>query len=91
MRRWLFATAWRRLMFAMFVLWVLLMLGASGPFLAEGDWSGYVTFTGIILAILGLFYLVPRISNWVEYRKWDARFDHYKDPADDGGSTEGER
>lgn len=90
MRKWLFATAWRRLMFATFLLWLVFMLIATVAFVLAGDWTAYVVFTLMILVTVALFYLVPRVSNWVEYRKWDARFDHYKDSATDGGHPEGE-
>ena len=92
MSRWLFATAWRRLMFAIAVLWAFLMMVATVAFVIAGDWSAYVIFTFAILAVVALVYLVPRVCNWVEYRHWDARLDHYRDPRQpSGGPTEGEK
>lgn len=75
---WLDTTAGR----ATFVLvWVWLTFMAVGlvQFLTGGGPWGFIFGTGLVLWIVLMIYLVPRVSNWVQYRKWDARLDHYKD------------
>lgn len=92
-RSWLFATAYRRFIFTLFVAWLLGMGVAVAVYIVSGgrDPMGFILFTALILAVWFLSYFIPRVSNWVEYRKWDNRLDHYKDSATDGGSTEGEK
>ncbi len=71
-------------MVAVFVVWLFLMAVATLAFIVSGgDWTGYVVFTVMVLILVAMFYLLPRVSNWVEYGHWDARLDHHKDPRQD--------
>jgi hypothetical protein len=88
--RW-FDTAMGRGMFVLLVVWITFMLVGLIQFMTGGGPWGFVMATGLVGWVFLMIYLVPRASNWVRYRKWDARTDHYRDSATDGGSTEGEK
>lgn len=88
--RWLDST-WGRFTFVMFVVWITFMAVGLIQFLTGGGAWGFLIATLLVAWVYAMLFLIPRVSNWVQYRKWDARLDHYKDPATDGGSTEGEK
>jgi len=79
--RWLDTTG-GRLSFVVVCIWVTLMLVGLIQFATGGGWWGFLMATGLSLYLAALIYLVPRVSNWVQYRKWSGRSDLFREEDD---------
>lgn len=88
MKRWLDRPLHRLILVALIVWLVLLALSLVVSALV-GDFTGPVIITGVMAMIVLMGYLVPRVSNWVEYRIWTGEINP-KPRQHTDGPTEGE-
>lgn len=64
-----------RLILIAILVWLVLMALAVIPLATGGGPWGFLIGTVLMAFIVAMGYLVPRVSNWVEYRVWSPRTD----------------